>query len=208
MLAHEEIQDNMDGILKKAKYIISNKSSLRKTGKAFGVSTNVVISDIRKLKNIDYNLYLEVQNILKNNVIKPEERQEEIRRISDRALKEANYIISNKSTLEKTAEEFKVSRTTVVNDIDRLKNIDNDLYLEVQKIIKKNIMGPERIKCISDRALKEARYIISNKSSLRKTGEVFKVSRTTVLKDIDRLENIDYDLYLKVQKIIKNNKKY
>ena len=49
-------------------------------------------------------------------------------------------------------------------------------------------------------------YIIENNSTIRKTAKYFDVSKSTVHNDLSkklRIEN--YELYLKVNKILKNN---
>lgn len=52
---------------------------------------------------------------------------------------EATYYIDNKSTFRRTAEKFKVSKSTVHNDLRiRLKNIDVNLYNEVKNISDNN----------------------------------------------------------------------
>ena len=60
---------------------------------------------------------------------------------------------------------------------------------------------------IKHRAQAIAHYIIYNKSTMKSAASVFAVSRDTVSDDINkRLESIDSDLYIKVKKVIKENK--
>ena len=72
--------------------------------------------------------------------------------IIDRVVREANYMIATGDTLREMAKVFNVSKSTVHKDLkERLKNIDNDLYKEVQKILKyhmdiRHIKGGESTK--------------------------------------------------------------
>ncbi len=59
-----------------------------------------------------------------------------------------------------------------------------------------------------ERAKEFARYIINSGATVRKTAELFKISKSTVHKDVSyRLKNIDYDLYMKVKAVLDNNLK-
>ena len=59
--------------------------------------------------------------------------------IEQRVIEEAKYIIDSKQTVRKTAEAFKVSKSTVHKDVAiRLKYIDLKLYDEVKKVLKTN----------------------------------------------------------------------
>ena len=59
-----------------------------------------------------------------------------------------------------------------------------------------------------ERAKEFARYIIDSGATVRKTAEQFKISKSTVHKDVSyRLKNIDYDLYMKVKAVLDNNLK-
>lgn len=52
------------------------------------------------------------------------------------------------------------------------------------------------------RIIKEADYIIENNETIRNTAKVFKLSKSTIHKDIhESLKEIDYEKYLKVQEI-------
>jgi len=58
-------------------------------------------------------------------------------RINERVLNEANYIINTEETVRELARKFKVSKSTVHKDLhERLKKIDKDLYIKVDKILK------------------------------------------------------------------------
>lgn len=60
--------------------------------------------------------------------------------ITDRVLAEADYIITNKSTVRATAKNFGVSKSTVHKDVtERLKKIDATAYLEVKKVLALNL---------------------------------------------------------------------
>lgn len=59
-------------------------------------------------------------------------------------------------------------------------------------------------KAIIKRVLNEANYIIKTESTVREMSKIFNVSKSTVHKDLhERLININYDIYLKVEKILK-----
>ena len=62
------------------------------------------------------------------------------KKIIDRVLEESIYILKTESTIRDTARIFKVSKSTVHKDMsERLKDIDNNLYLEIEKLMKKHI---------------------------------------------------------------------
>lgn len=73
-------------------------------------------------------------------------------KIALRVLKEAKFMIVTKQTVRELAKEFKVSKSTVHKDLhDRLKKIDNNLFIEVEKILKyhtdvRHIRGGESTK--------------------------------------------------------------
>lgn len=59
-------------------------------------------------------------------------------------------------------------------------------------------------KKIIKRVLKESEYILSNKKTVRDTAKVFKVSKSTVHKDMqERLKEIDINSYKKVNDLFK-----
>lgn len=61
-------------------------------------------------------------------------------------------------------------------------------------------------KKIVSRVKKEADYIIKTQSTIRNTAKVFKISKSTVHKDIkDRLKLFDYDKYMIIQDIFKEH---
>lgn len=58
-------------------------------------------------------------------------------------------------------------------------------------------------KSILERVIKESKYIIKNESTVREMAKIFKVSKSTVHKDLhERLKDIDLQLYDKVSKIL------
>ena len=62
------------------------------------------------------------------------------RYIIERVLKEANYMLRNKSTVRDTANVFKVSKSTVHKDLqERLQEINIALHDAVDKIFKEHI---------------------------------------------------------------------
>ena len=57
---------------------------------------------------------------------------------------------------------------------------------------------------IEQRVIEEAKYIIDSKQTVRQTAEIFKVSKSTVHKDVAiRLKYIDLKLYDEVKKVLK-----
>ena len=57
-----------------------------------------------------------------------------------------------------------------------------------------------------ERAKEFARYIIDNNATVRKTASEFKISKSTVHKDVSyRLKSIDYELYKKVKAVLDKN---
>lgn len=60
--------------------------------------------------------------------------------ITKRVIDEAAYMVETGHTIREIAKVFKVSKSTVHKDLkDRLKLIDNNLYNDVQKILKYHI---------------------------------------------------------------------
>ena len=59
--------------------------------------------------------------------------------IKQRVIKEGEYIVNKRTTIRKCAKKFKVSKSTVHNDLSkRLEGIDSELYLKVRNIIEIN----------------------------------------------------------------------
>lgn len=59
---------------------------------------------------------------------------------------------------------------------------------------------------IEQRVIEEAKYIIDSKQTVRQTAEMFKVSKSTVHKDVAiRLKYIDLKLYDEVKQVLKTN---
>jgi len=60
--------------------------------------------------------------------------------IVDRVLKEADYMLENKSTVRDIAYIYNVSKSTVHKDLqERLRDINIELHCEVDKIFKEHI---------------------------------------------------------------------
>ena len=56
-----------------------------------------------------------------------------------RVVKVANYIAKNKSTVRNAAKNFGISKSTVHKDVsERLRKINQNLYIEVKKVMNKN----------------------------------------------------------------------
>ena len=57
---------------------------------------------------------------------------------------------------------------------------------------------------ISNRVLEEANYIIKTRKTVREIAKVFKMSKSTIHKDLhERLKEVNIDLYNEVSKILK-----
>ena len=64
------------------------------------------------------------------------------------------------------------------------------------------------IKNIEDRIYLEARYLINNLSTIRQVAKEFKVSKSTVHKDISyKLKDLNIDLYNQVKRVLDYNTK-
>lgn len=60
---------------------------------------------------------------------------------------------------------------------------------------------------LEERILNEAMYIVKAKDTVRGTAEKFLISKSTVHKDLtERLEKINYSLYLEVREVLEKNK--
>jgi len=60
---------------------------------------------------------------------------------------------------------------------------------------------------IEERARELAEYIIENKATVRAAAKQFGISKSTVHKDMtERLETINWGLYLRVKEILEQNK--
>lgn len=60
---------------------------------------------------------------------------------------------------------------------------------------------------IEQRVLELAHYIIENKSTVRSTAKTFKISKSTVHKDIsERLKGLNPALYANVREVLDENK--
>jgi len=60
--------------------------------------------------------------------------------ISERVIKEAEYIIETGTTVRAAASHFKISKSTVHKDVtERLSGIDKELFHEVREVLNKNL---------------------------------------------------------------------
>lgn len=60
--------------------------------------------------------------------------------ISDRVIKEAEYVIESRSTVRAAAAHFSISKSTVHKDVtERLRNIDTELFEKVREVLDKNL---------------------------------------------------------------------
>lgn len=59
---------------------------------------------------------------------------------------------------------------------------------------------------IKTRAIKEAKYMLKNKSNIRECAKFFNVSKSTVHLDVSkRLEKFDLKLFVKIKKLLNVN---
>lgn len=60
--------------------------------------------------------------------------------ISERVIKEAEYIVETYATVRSCAAYFNISKSTVHKDVtERLMNIDGQLFKEVREVLNKNL---------------------------------------------------------------------
>ena len=60
--------------------------------------------------------------------------------ISERVIREAEYIIETKSTVRAAALNFNISKSTVHKDVtERLKEIDKQLFKDVREVLNTNL---------------------------------------------------------------------
>lgn len=60
--------------------------------------------------------------------------------ITERVIKEANYVIETNSTVRVAATHFNISKSTVHKDVtERLKSIDKELFNAVRKVLDINL---------------------------------------------------------------------
>lgn len=63
------------------------------------------------------------------------------------------------------------------------------------------------MKFINGRAIALGEYIMKTGATVRAAAKTFGISKSTVHKDVtERLEEIDYNLYLKVRDVLEKNK--
>ncbi|MBR1983271.1 MAG: sporulation transcriptional regulator SpoIIID [Clostridia bacterium] len=61
--------------------------------------------------------------------------------LEERVIKEARYVIETGATVRTTAKEFHVGKSTVHKDMtERLKSLDSELYKQVKKVLKTNLL--------------------------------------------------------------------
>lgn len=121
-----------------ANYIIENNSSTRKAAEQFDVS-NATVSDWMNylLKNLNYNKFLKVQEILNGN--KPKTIENEF--VKERVLAAAQSIKQN-FTVEEIAKHYRVTANVINEDLQtRLPRISVELYEEVKKILNTHSMN-------------------------------------------------------------------
>ena len=60
---------------------------------------------------------------------------------------------------------------------------------------------------VNERCVKLGNYLVDNRATVRQVAAEFGISKSTVLKDVTEiLKRVDIDLYLKVKKILDQNK--
>lgn len=59
---------------------------------------------------------------------------------------------------------------------------------------------------IKERIIEEGRYMVEHNATVRQTAKVFRISKSSVHKDVsERLKNVDKTLYKNVQKVLSVN---
>lgn len=59
---------------------------------------------------------------------------------------------------------------------------------------------------LEERIIEEGRYIAETGATVRKTASVFHLGKSTVHKDVSLLlKNVDFELYLRVKKVLMQN---
>ena len=135
----------------------------------------------------------------------------------EKILEIAKYIIKNKATVQVTADHFKLSISSIkkyINDDDKLKSIDYDIYEAVKKVQEELIVignkvggknGKRQPKYSDFEALEIAETIISKSLTLDEAEEYFKIDRSTIY---DRIRSIDDEVVqVELDQIFDRNKK-
>lgn len=118
----------------------------------------------------------------------------------------ANYIIENKSSTRRAAEQFNISNATVSDWMNYLlKNLNNSKFLKVQEVLNGN--KPKTIDDIKvkKRVLEAASLIIQEHTVLEIASELG-VSANVINEDLQtRLPRISKELYEKVRIVLKKH---
>jgi transposase len=128
-----------------------------------------------------------------------EERTEKIIQI-------ANYIIENNSSTRKAAEQFGISNATVSEWMNNsLKKMDNEMFLKVEEILKKNKPKTVDDIDIKKRVLEAAKLITQNYTA-DQIAQHFNVTINVIYEDLQtRLPRISIELYEEVKEILKKH---
>lgn len=125
-----------------------------------------------------------------------------------RTIEIADYIIKNNSSTRKASEHFDISNATVsvlMNDL--LKKIDNDRYLKVESILKKNTPKSVDDIVVKQRVIKAAESIKAG-FTVEEIAKKMNVTINVINEDLQtRLPRISQELYNEVKsKQIKNSR--
>ena len=116
----------------------------------------------------------------------------------EKILEIAKYIIKNKATVQVTADHFKLSISSIkkyINDDDKLKSIDYDIYEAVKKVQEELIVIGNKV----------GGKMISKSLTLDEAEEYFKIDRSTIY---DRIRSIDDEVVqVELDQIFDRNKK-
>lgn len=179
-----------------ADYIINNNATISQTANALNIAYYTARRDVDfRLPTLDPQLFAEVKKVLS-------ELKSVSAECNARVFKVAYYIIGNKATVLQTANALGIAYQTVHADINkRLQILNPQLFAEVKKVL--SGLKPSVTECDA-RALKVAKYTISNDTSLTQTAKALNIEYYVVHRDIhDRLPALDPQLYTDVIAILK-----
>lgn len=119
----------------------------------------------------------------------------------------AEYMIEHKASLNKTAKEFGIGKTTVFDYVhERLPEISIDLYKQVFDVLTHNKSFSTNNKRVIEQVLTSYELLMQGKSS-SEIAEVQQVGRNVVQRNLTgRLKAIDSQKYLIAQEILSENR--
>lgn len=184
ILRTKEIQ--AENSKKIANYILEGHN-LYQTMEKFQKTEKEILISIASLEVFDQDLFEQIKKQSANKTIN-----------TSYAIKVANYIIDNKTTLEDTAKYYNIELDIVNIAIEYIKNNDEQLYNKViTSLYKKVKISPNQIIQIATDA-------INSELSLTEISTKNKITEKTLEKYISMLQAIDNELFEKLKNTIKN----